>query len=359
MIYARVRAGRKLHRESLETSNVEVAKEKLVGVEKRIRAQAGVTEDGRPVENLTWGQCAAIRLAEIDGNPQLKPRTKAYYHEIFDLIEKTWPKLKDELVGKVKEQEVERWATRLRNEGTTFVMPNTKGHIRRGMSPARYNCTIDQMRNVFAIAIRQRLVLVNPVTEEIPKLKARKKHLNLPTTEQFRQFWTAIRQAGARQSLDCSFLVRFLALTGCRISEANRVQWQDIKDVEGMVLIRGDWKTGTKNWSWRSVPLHPDLKALIDEIRAEYPDARPTGLLLKVKTAKKSMNSAAKAVGIARMSHHNLRDYLITHALQCGVDVATIAQWVGHKDGGALILRTYTHILSEHSKKAADKLKLT
>jgi integrase len=37
----------------------------------------------------------------------------------------------------------------------------------------------------------------------------------------------------------------------------------------------------------------------------------------------------------------SLRRFFITTALRAGVDVPTVAAWQGHKDGGALILKTY------------------
>jgi hypothetical protein len=40
-----------------------------------------------------------------------------------------------------------------------------------------------------------------------------------------------------------------------------------------------------------------------------------------------------------------------------GIDVPTVARWLGHKDGGAL-LRTYSHLLQEHSTAMAAKLML-
>ena len=43
----------------------------------------------------------------------------------------------------------------------------------------------------------------------------------------------------------------------------------------------------------------------------------------------------------------------ITRAIELGVDVKTIAQWQGHKDGGLLILKTYSHVRPVHSQRMA------
>jgi hypothetical protein len=43
----------------------------------------------------------------------------------------------------------------------------------------------------------------------------------------------------------------------------------------------------------------------------------------------------------------------ITSAIERGVDVKVIAQWQGHRDGGKLILDTYSHVRPEHSDRMA------
>ncbi len=44
----------------------------------------------------------------------------------------------------------------------------------------------------------------------------------------------------------------------------------------------------------------------------------------------------------------------ITRAIERGVDVKVIAEWQGHKDGGKLILGTYSHVNRSHSQRMAQ-----
>jgi hypothetical protein len=44
----------------------------------------------------------------------------------------------------------------------------------------------------------------------------------------------------------------------------------------------------------------------------------------------------------------------ITRAIERGVDVKVIADWQGHKDGGKLILDTYSHVNRAHSQRMAQ-----
>jgi hypothetical protein len=44
----------------------------------------------------------------------------------------------------------------------------------------------------------------------------------------------------------------------------------------------------------------------------------------------------------------------ITRAIERRVDVKVIAQWQGHRDGGKLILDTYSHVRPVHSDRMAQ-----
>jgi integrase len=45
-------------------------------------------------------------------------------------------------------------------------------------------------------------------------------------------------------------------------------------------------------------------------------------------------------IGVPNISHHDLRHLIASVALESKVDVPTAAKWLGHRDGGALLLRT-------------------
>lgn len=47
----------------------------------------------------------------------------------------------------------------------------------------------------------------------------------------------------------------------------------------------------------------------------------------------------------------------ITRAIERGVDVKVIAEWQGHKDGGKLILDTYSHVNRVHSQRMAQLMR--
>jgi len=45
-----------------------------------------------------------------------------------------------------------------------------------------------------------------------------------------------------------------------------------------------------------------------------------------------------------------------TRCIESGVDIPTVSRWLGHKDGGALAMRVYSHLRDSHSVNMAQKV---
>ena len=92
--FARCRVQGKLIVRRLKTDRISVAQMRLADLIKEERTKA---EDGVKAESgkLTFESAAAILLDRIDGNADLKPRTRAYYRERLDALYRSWPELKN------------------------------------------------------------------------------------------------------------------------------------------------------------------------------------------------------------------------------------------------------------------------
>jgi site-specific recombinase XerD len=75
--------------------------------------------------------------------------------------------------------------------------------------------------------------------------------------------------------------------------------------------------------------------------------------------ADKKRNGLLAAIakaGVKPFAWHHLRHYFISQAVMAGIDYRTIAEWVGHRDGGVLIGKVYSHLNSKHQERMASKL---
>ena len=175
--------------------------------------------------------------------------------------------------------------------------------------------------------------------------------MHLPDPEQFDLFVESIDEAGAWCSGDCADLVRFLAYGGFRKTEAANITWSDCDFENGQIRVRI-----TKNGTPRSVPMIPDMKALLENLKERHPQAQPGDLVMRVHECQKAMDRAAKAVGMPRITHHDLRHLFATRCIEIGVDIPTVSRWLGHKDGGALAMKVYGHLRDHHSQAMAAKV---
>jgi integrase len=192
----------------------------------------------------------------------------------------------------------------------------------------------------------------NPL-EGVSKARMRQKRLELPSVAQFHAIVKNVSEAGARQSKDCADLVRFLAFSGARISEANAVRWRDFDAEKGRLAIPGTKSTSSE----RVIPIFPPLAELLKEIYGRRGREAADAPLLRVKECKGALRSACTLAGVKPITHHDLRHLFATRCIESGVDVPTVSRWLGHADGGALAMRTYGHLRQEHSAAQAAKVR--
>lgn len=108
----------------------------------------------------------------------------------------------------------------------------------------------------------------------------------------------------------------------------------------------------------------PAARDLLEKIRARRierlgDDAiAPETPILIVREAQKGLNRACQALGVERLTHHDLRDFFATTCIEAGVDVPTVAAWLGHADGGALLMRVYQHHRRPHSLAQAARVQI-
>jgi integrase len=144
-----------------------------------------------------------------------------------------------------------------------------------------------------------------------------------------------------------------------RKGEANTLDWRDLDFEAGEIVVRGDAETGTKNWELRRVPLIPDARTLFERMRRERAEEPLNAKVFLVRECQKALDRACKKVGTDRITHHDLRHLFATRCIESGVDIPTVSRWLGHKDGGALAMKTYGHLRREHSLAQAQRVTFT
>jgi len=329
IFFARAKINGTVKRASLETDVLTTAKDRL-----RLK----INELREPPAQLgTFAEARLLYLADIDNDHALSAETKRYWHYRVAALLKSWPGVDKMSLNEITEADCRKWGKKFADEFESTNFNNTLGALRNILK--RGGLGHDK----------------NPAMN-LKRLGAKPKEMTLPEPEQFEAIVKTVETAGARQSKDCANLIRFLAFSGCRISEAKQVLWQDVDFERGEIRVHNAKRSMTTSaHDLRYVPIITAMRELLEKMqRAENP--KPTNRVCILGECEKSLTNACAKVGVARITHHDLRHLFATRCIEAGVDIPTVSRWLGHVDGGALAMKVYGHLRRSHSQQAAQKV---
>lgn len=255
-----------------------------------------------------------------------RPNTLRYHQDIASLIRRDWPGSLSTPVDQVTDAECVEFARRI-SEWSTM----------------RYNAAVSAIRKIV------------PAASVIPRRRYIAPEQHLPTPEQYNRLLAAL---DSTYNGHAGLVVRFLAHTGLRINEAQQIRWEHVRDDHIYAPA-----TVTKNGKPRCIPFIAGMQEVLRALRAATPlkrlsEMRKGFVLPQARINAKTFLYACNLAGIPRLSHHTLRHFYATQCIMSGVDIPTVAKWLGHSDNGALLLRTYCHLMDDHSKAMAPKVKV-
>jgi integrase len=326
--YAILKRNGKQIKRSLKTTDQALAKRRLSDLKDKAQ-RLNQTEGGK----VAFEELGTRWLAVLGAS--LKPSSHLRQVVVLKALNQFFGKM---LVRSVTKSHIEKWAS-IRSKSCA---PRTFNHERATLA------------RLFEYAMRDGLVLDNPVTV-VKRMKPIKGEIVIPTKDQFKALVEAIRalKVTAHNAAD---LCELLAYSGCRLAEATSMRWGNINFATKQFTVTGG-ERGTKNHEVRAVPLFPSLEHFLDGLQASMTDTpQPSDKIVSIDSAKKAMITACRDAGLPHFTHHHLRHFFCSNAIEAGVDFKTIAGWLGHKDGGMLVAKTYGHLRDEHSTAMAKRM---
>lgn len=353
---------------NLDTDVWSVAKLRLVqeraNIERMRQAGADVSAG-----SATVAQLVAIYRHRVAERPEIAAKTRIGALGALGTVLKTWDGFERLSPSLLTRRAVIDWRNRITREGTGYRPPGAKGPSAKtsGRSYSTVNHSIDAIRRILDIAVEHGQLVVNPLQGRGIKVKRNPWKPALPEATVINAIFDEIERHGGSgsRSRDAADFCRFLAYTGCRLSEAKTVEWKDVDFQRGVLHVRGT-KTAAAN---REVPLIPPARRLLEKLHVRAVDksllagreatVNPSARVVPVAEAGISLASACRKLGVEPLTHHDLRDAFATLAIEAGVDIPTVAAWLGHADGGALLMKTYAHHRRAHSLAQAAKVDFT
>ena len=160
--------------------------------------------------------------------------------------------------------------------------------------------------------------------------------------------------------------------TGLRIGELLALTWQDIDFNKCKMTISkscyDSWQNGkykkkidtpkTTN-SIRVIPLPKNLLAILKNLKKQstcpYVVSSKTDEGMQLRSYQRMFNNLLKTLKIEHKGFHSLRHTFATRSIECGIDIKTVSELLGHKDP-IITLRRYTHSQFEHKVLMMNKL---
>ncbi|MSU64158.1 MAG: hypothetical protein EXS31_17495 [Pedosphaera sp.] len=274
-----------------------------------------------------------IRLYE-ESLEKFDGKTRASRKSFIKQLRATWKHGFDVLVRDITPAQVELW-----------LAPH-----RQRMKKVSFNEYIRVVKHLFQLALASKVIAESPASG-IKSLRKEDPERHTPTAEQVQAILSHIRRNQySDHAQDTADLVEFMALAGVGMAECDTLRGEHIDLENGRIALHRS-KTDTAF----TIPVFPQVKPFLDRLKASGRIAvgKP---VFKVRDPKKALIAACTRLKYPNFSSRSLRRHFITRCVELGIDFKTIAAWQGHRDGGVLIAKTYSHLRSEHSDAMAKRI---
>lgn len=176
-----------------------------------------------------------------------------------------------------------------------------------------------------------------------------------------------IEQAVMHGKKDKLYGILLCLYSGLRIGELIALQWSDIDLTRGILTVSKschDSKDGLiidapkTISSRRAIPLPKQLLPILKNIKKKSDDpfvVSAKGKPVSVRSYQRSFELLLKKLKIPHKGFHSLRHTFATRAIECGMDVKTLSEILGHKNP-TVTLNRYAHSLMEHKADMMNRL---
>lgn len=286
----------------------------------------------------------------------IRPSVKVRTYERYGLI------MEQHIKGKIGSIELDDLSPLVLQEFITGLLRNGNRRTGKGLSANSVNAVISVIQNSLRTA--HLLGLTEEYTaDKLKRPKLKEKPVECFSLAEQKQ----IEQAVLNGKKDKLYGIILCLYSGLRIGELIALQWSDIDFAKGILtvskschdskdgLIIDEPKTIT---SRRVIPLPKQLLPILKSIkkRSDSPFVvSVNGKPVSVRSYQRSFELLLKKLKIPHKGFHSLRHTFATRALECGMDVKTLSELLGHKNP-TVTLKRYAHSLMEHKADMMNKL---
>lgn len=223
--------------------------------------------------------------------------------------------------------------------------------FRSTVTPRTVNYELQVLRTFFRWAVMRNYLFVNP-TLTVERLRIPKQAIpRFLTSDQLKRLFVVCNERERR-------LFMTILFSGMRRGEAMHLTWTDVNFELGVLFIQEkpqwQWKPKTDE---RLIPMSPTLRELLVQHHAERAN---DGLVFPNKEGNldthilPKLKKVGRKAGLPNITVHSLRHSFGAHLRMAGVNLADIADLLGHKD--LATTQIYAKVEQEHLRTAITKL---
>lgn len=225
---------------------------------------------------------------------------------------------------------------------------------KKGLATNTIKLTWRVMKNILAQETKLKIPLENVV---VPKTT--EKQVNAFSNQEKLNLEQAIDVTKKPQEIG----VLLALYLGLRLGEVLALRWEDIDFENSVVEIKRSvykqkelyiFTTPKTKSSLRRIPLPQELKRILKKLKSKSNSAfivNYKGNVVSPRNYQKRFACLQKRAGIKNLKgFHALRHTFASNALECGMDVRSLADIMGHKNA-SITLNRYAHSMFDYKEK--------
>ncbi len=229
-----------------------------------------------------------------------------------------------------------------------------------GLSPSTVNSIITVVQNSLRTAYTLGYAK-EYIADKVKRPKIQEKRIECFSAYEQKKIEKYVLEPG-KENL---FGILLCLYTGLRLGELLALEWNDIDFSKQEINVNKSCHDGRKNDTFgritefpktlSSIRIIPIPKQLMPILKEKKRKSRSIYVvsngekIMAFRSYQRAFDTVLRKVNVPHRGFHSLRHTFATRALECGMDVKTLSEILGHKSP-TVTLNRYVHSLMEHKK---------
>ena len=289
---------------------------------------------------------------------EVKTRTYSRYQGLISMH--ILPALGDKNISELGRRDIQDF----------LVQQKKEGNMRNGekLSATSTNMMLSVLNLAFEYACDMEYIEENPCVR-VRRTKAETKKIEAFTVEEQRAIEMEISRSNDRRLHG----ILLCLYSGLRIGELLGLTWNDVELDRGVIRItKTVYREKDESGTWQLCVDTPKTKAsdrviplpeyITDMLRQDHKNAKTPYVVENKKGERMSIRSyqymfekLAERADVRKLNFHALRHTFATRAIECGMDIKTVADIMGHQNA-SITLNRYAHCMLDHKIEMMQRL---